>query len=289
MTIRHLKIFVTVCKRGSTIEASKELLIAQPSISLAIKELENYYGIRLFDRIGKRLHITEAGKKFFQHAIHIVNQFEDMEKGIKNLDSKGLIRIGASITIGNYLLPKYVADFLGGHSDIDVKVYVGNSNIVQQHILDNTLDLGLIEEGLVHNPYIVSNDFYEDELVFICAKNHDYANKNNIKMDDLLNQKFILREVGSAGRNKFDGVMVANGITIEPMWESTSTQAIIRAVQSELGISILPYLLVKDKLFNEELSRFRVSKLSFKRKFSIIYHKNKFITKGARDFINLCY
>lgn len=111
MTLRHLKIFVTVCETNSVTKAGEKLYIAQPSISLAISELESYYGIKLFDRIGKRLQITEAGKNFLQYAAHIVGLFEEMESKVRNFDTIGVLRVGASIAIGNFLLPKYVVEF----------------------------------------------------------------------------------------------------------------------------------------------------------------------------------
>ena len=245
MTLRHLKIFVTVCETGSTTAAGEKLHIAQPSISLAISELEDYYGIKLFDRIAKRLYITEAGKKFLQYATHIVGLFEEMEREIKNFDATGIIRIGASITIGNYLLPGYITRFKKIHPQMDVKVIIDNSEKIQQYILSNQIDIGLIE-GIVYSPYIAEHKFRDDELVMVCGNAHPFANQKNVEISKLQNESFILRESGSAGREIFDSTMTSLGIKILPAWESTSTQAIIRAVQANLGISVLPYLLVKD-------------------------------------------
>ncbi|MEG6613945.1 LysR substrate-binding domain-containing protein [Pseudoclostridium thermosuccinogenes] len=287
MTLRHLKIFVTVCETGSTTAAGEKLHIAQPSISLAISELESYYGIKLFDRIAKRLHITEIGKSFLQYATHIVGLFEDMEKEIKNFDVTGLIRIGASITIGNNLLPKYITEFKQMHPQMDIKVIIDNSEKIQQYILSNQIDIGLIE-GIVHSSYIIENKFRDDELVMICGNDHHFANQKNIEISKLQSESFILREAGSAGREIFDSTMTSYGIKILPAWESTSTQAIIRAVQANLGISVLPYLMVKDSLERKEISQFQLSGIRFKRNFSVIYHQNKFLTKSAKDFISLC-
>lgn len=287
MTLRHLKIFVTVCETGSTTAAGEKLHIAQPSISLAISELEDYYGIKLFDRIAKRLYITEAGKKFLQYATHIVGLFEEMEREIKNFDATGIIRIGASITIGNYLLPGYITRFKQIHPQMDVKVIIDNSEKIQQYILSNQIDIGLIE-GIVHSPYIVEHKFRDDELVMVCGNDHPFANQKNIEISKLQGESFILREAGSAGREIFDSIMTSHGIKILPAWESTSTQAIIRAVQANLGISVLPYLLVKDSLNRKEISQFQIDGIRFQRSFSVIYHQNKFLTDSAKDFIALC-
>ncbi|ANX01784.1 MULTISPECIES: LysR family transcriptional regulator [Bacillota] len=287
MTLRHLKIFVTVCETGSTTAAGEKLHIAQPSISLAISELEDYYGIKLFDRIAKRLYITEAGKKFLQYATHIVGLFEEMEREIKNFDATGIIRIGASITIGNYLLPGYITRFKKIHPQMDVKVIIDNSEKIQQYILSNQIDIGLIE-GIVYSPYIAEHKFRDDELVMVCGNAHPFANQKNVEISKLQNESFILRESGSAGREIFDSTMTSLGIKILPAWESTSTQAIIRAVQANLGISVLPYLLVKDSLNRKEISQFHIDGIRFQRSFSVIYHQNKFLTESAKDFIALC-
>lgn len=287
MTLRHLKIFVAVCETGSATAAGERLHIAQPSISLAISELENYYGIKLFDRIAKRLHITEAGRNFLQYATHIVGLFEDMEKEIKNFDAIGIIRIGASITIGNYLLPGYVTRFKQIHPQMDVKVIIDNSEKIQQYILSNQIDIGLIE-GVVHSSYIIEHKFRDDELVMICGNNHPFANQKNIELSKLQRESFILREEGSAGREIFDSTMTSHGLKILPAWESISTQAIVRAVKANLGVSVLPYLLVKDSLERKEISMFQIKGIRFQRSFSVIYHRNKFLTESAKDFIALC-
>ncbi|WP_338029027.1 LysR family transcriptional regulator [Acetivibrio clariflavus] len=211
MTLRHLKIFVTVCETGSATAAGEKLHIAQPSISLAISELEDYYGIKLFDRIAKRLHITEVGKSFLQYAAHIVGLFEDMEKEIKNFDVTGIIRIGASITIGNYLLPGYITQFKQIHPQMYVKVIIDNSEKIQQYILSNQIDIGLIE-GVVHSSYIIEHKFRDDELVMVCGNDHPFANQKNIEISKLQGESFILREAGSAGREIFDSTMTSHGI-----------------------------------------------------------------------------
>lgn len=287
MTLRHLKIFVTVCETGSGTAAGEKLYIAQPSISLAISELEDYYGVKLFDRIGKRLHITDTGKRFLQYANHVVDLIDEMEKGFKNGDSTGILRIGTSITIGNYLLPQYVKDFKKTHPEISINAIIDNSDTIKQQVLNNSIDIGLIE-GNAHNAYIVSEHFREDELVLICGLEHPLADYEEVDVDTIKTEDFILREKGSAGREIFDSIMSVRGITIRPIWESISTQAIVRAVELGLGLSVLPYLLVEEYLENDKIKSLRIKDVSLMRKFSIIYHKNKYITKSAKDFIEMC-
>ena len=287
MTLRHIKIFVAVCEAGSITAAGERLYLAQPAVSLAIADLENFYGIKLFDRISKRLYITEAGRHLFQYATHIVSLFEDMEKEVKNFDNIGVIRIGASITIGNYLLSQYITVFKQRFPDMDVKVIIHNSETIQQFITENKIDIGFIE-GDVHDAYITAIPFRKDELSMICAPSHSFSNRTDVEIEELEGQPFLLREAGSAGREIFESIMTSHGIVIDPLWESISTQAIIRAVQANLGISVLPYLLVKDSLDRNEISHFLLKNISFPREFSVIYHKNKFLTKSAKYLIEVC-
>ena len=109
MTLRHMKIYVSVFRLSSMTKAAEELHLAQPSVSLAVRELEDYYGIRLFERIGRHISSTEAGKEFYSYAVHIVSLFEEMEKKIRNWDTLGILRIGSSITIGTRILPSLIA------------------------------------------------------------------------------------------------------------------------------------------------------------------------------------
>ncbi len=287
MTLRHLRIFVAVCETGSVTAAGEKLYIAQPSVSLAVSELEDFYGLKLFDRISKRMYITESGKRFLQYATHIVSLFDDLESEIKNYDTTGILRIGTSITIGNCLLIQYIKAFKETHPLIKVHAVINNSYSIEQEILNNHLDIGLIE-GEVHSTYIRSESFMDDELVLICSKKHPFVKLGEVDMDMLKSEDFILREKGSAGREIFDAVMAASGIEVVPLWESISTQAILRAVSAGLGMSILPFLLVKDYIERNEIETIKIKDISLKRKFNIIYHKNKFITQSAQDFMNLC-
>ncbi len=287
MTLKHIKIFVAVCECGSVTAAAEKLYITQPAASLAISELEDYYGIKLFDRIAKRLHITEAGKQFLQYATHIVGLFDELEKGVRNWDSIGVLRVGASVTIGNYLLPGYVKEFQTDHPQMKIKAVIDNSETIEEYVLKNEIDLGLIE-GITHSPYIESKCFMDDELVLICSPNHIWTTCDAIEIEDLKDEEFILREKGSAGREIFDSILQIKGIKIDPSWQSISTQAIIRAVSKGLGVSVLPYLLVKDNLDRGEIQSINIKDISLSRQFSVIYHKNKFLTDSAKDFISLC-
>ncbi len=286
MTLRHLRIFTAVCETGSVTAAGKKLYIAQPSVSLAIAELETYYGVKLFDRIAKKLYLTETGKQFLQYASHIVSLFDEMERGIKNWETAGTLRIGSSITIGSRLLPSYVHQLTQAFPDLHPKITIDNSETIEKMVLENLLDIALIE-GKIHSSQLIGEVFARDTLVFLCPPGHAFAGKT-VALEHLARETLILRETGSAGREIFDAITQMGGLNISPAWQSISTEAILRAVSEGLGITILPYLLAQENLKEKHISQFWVKNISTKRDLSIIYHKNKYITAGAQYFLEIC-
>ena len=286
MNIRHLRIFLTVCESGSMTQAAKQLYISQPSISLAISELEDYYGILLFDRISQRLYITQAGEKFRQYAQHVIQLLDEMESNIKTWDHTGTIRIGASVTIGNYFMPEIISTFKERFPDLEVTLQINNSDNIKAMVLENKIDVGYVE-GYVKDEYLERITLLEDYLTLICAKHHPWANKQKIAPAELEKEKFLLREVGSAGRELFDSYVQLHALSITPVWESTSSQALIRGVEKNLGVSILPYLLVKDALDEGKIAAVPLEDGALSRSFSIIYHRNKFLPETFHDLVDI--
>ena len=288
MTIRHMIIFRTICENGyNSTKAAKVLHMTQPAVSLAIKELEQYYGVHLFDRIGRRLQITDAGQHFLQYAIHISDLFSDMETGLRDWDSKGVLRIGASITIGSQFLPNYVKAFSELCPELDVRVTVEQSERLEQKILANELDCALIE-GIAHNPNIVSEAYMEDHLSVICGTDKGWTQGQVISIEDFQRQRFLLREKGSGTREVFNRVVEQAGIHITPVWEAMSTTALVNATINGLGIAVLSHRMILPALRQGLICTVKVEGLSFSRNFHIIHHKDKFLTTSAKKFIALC-
>ena len=288
MTIRHLKIFLSVCRSDfNTTKAAEELHMTQPAVSLAIKELEQYYGVALFDRIGKRLKITEAGQRFCEYSIHIISLFDDMEKGMKDWDSFGVIRIGASITIGSQFLPHYVKAFYNRYPGTEIKVTVGPSEQLDLKILNNELDFALIE-GISNIPSFVTEEYMEDRLTVICPANGNFYPGQQLTIEEFRQQNFLLREHGSGTLETFERVIEAAGFSVTPVWEAMSTTALVNAVINGLGIAVLPHRMVIGPMERGLVVAVHVKGLSFKRKFYIIYHKEKFLTSSAKAFLDLC-
>lgn len=288
MTIRHMTIFRAVCDADcNSTRAAEALHMTQPAVSLAIKELEQYYGVRLFDRIGRRLQITDAGKEFLQYAIHISGLFDDMEAGLRNWESKGVLRVGASITIGSQFLPNYVKAFSAICPDTEVNVVVEPSDRIEQRILKNEIDLALIED-IPHSPYVVSEAYMYDRLNIICSVNKGWSHGQLISREEFLKQRFVLRERGSGTREVFDRAVEQAGMNIVPSWEAMSTTALVNAVINDLGIAVLPHRMILPALNMGLIYVVRVDGLSFNRNFYMIYHKSKYLSESAKRFMDLC-
>lgn len=288
MTIRHLKIYVTVYQTCNITRAAEQLHMTQPSVTRAIQELEHYYGVKLFERINRRLFVTESGKQFYPQALHIVDSLDSMEKSLRNWDEFGTLRVGATITLGTVLLPQVVAAFQEKHPNLQIKVLISNGKHLEEGLLDNRLDIALLEGGIV-NPHLNAEPFGEDRLVLIMHPENPLAGKEKLFLSDLRDCRFLMREKGSVGRSFLDDLFAVHGIPLSPLWESTSTHAIIQGVKMNLGISILPERLVGDSILEGKVVTKKVEDVSFQRTNYIVSHKNKYLTKSAKEFITICH
>ncbi len=288
MTIRHIKIFLALCDNGcNTTKTAEVLLMTQPAVSLAIKELEQYYGVRLFDRVGRRLAITEAGHRFREYAGQISLLFDGMEKEMRDWDAFGLLRVGASITIGSQFLPCYVKAFYSRYPGTDVRVLIGPSEQLEHKLVHNELDLALIE-GVPHLPSLVSEEYMEDRLIVICPADGLFQQGQRLTLEEFKGQRFLLREKGSGTREVFDRATESAGFSVTPIWEAMSTTALVNAVINGLGIAVLPQRMVMGPIERGLVTAVTVEGLDFRRRFRMIYHEKKYLTGSAKAFMELC-
>lgn len=287
MTLRHLRIFVAVCTWNSITKAAQKLHIAQPSVSLAIRELEEYYQIQLFDRISRKLYLTNDGKRFLCYASHIVSLFDEMENSMAYWNDTESISIGSSITIANSLLCECLSIYQTTYPKRSTHVLIENTQILMEAILQNQLDIALME-GIPSHSAIQKIPFFQDELALICANDHALTQKQSITLQDIVEEPFLLREKGSGTREIVDSIMKVHNIQLQPIWESASTRALVKGVQHGFGLSILPYQMIKSELSAGIVTRVQLQNVSFQRDYYIIYHANKHLHAGLQDFIDIC-
>lgn len=287
MTLKHLKIFVAVYREMNITHASETLHMTQPAVTRAIQELEKYYGVRLFERMGRRLCATMCGEELYARAVHITDAFSELEHSLRSWDESGLLRVGASITLGSFLLPELVKTFQTMHPDLKIYATVSKLETIQEKLSDNKIDVALVE-GETPSEVIRGECFTRDTLQPIVPPGHPLLSKDTILLQDLLACPLLLRDRGSAGRAFLDHVFAAHGYTATPVWESMSTQALVNATAAGIGISILPAQLVARDIASGKVTAVPVADESFTRNNYIIWHRQKYLTGTMLEFIELC-
>lgn len=287
MTLRHFRIFVTVCETGSMTAAAKRLHMTQPPVSQAIAEMEEHYGVRLFERFGRRIYITQAGEELLSYATHILNLTNEAEKRLSDLSKGGTLRVGASMTIGTTILPIIIREFSTSRSAVQIHAVVDNTATIIQMLHVAKLDIGLVE-GIGDWPDIVKVPIYDDELVLICPPEHEWAGAGRIDATQLQGQRFVVREEGSGTRQVFEAAMTAARIRWEVVGVFNNAEAIVNAVYCGLGFSVISHLAVRNAAAAGKVAVVKLDGLDIKRKFNLVYHKNKFFTSAMREFADCC-
>ena len=277
---------MTVYQEESITRAAEKLHMTQPATSLAIREMEEYYHTKLFERSGRGIRVTSAGTRLYPSAARLLSLYDEMDAEMKNWDTSGKLRIGSSISIGSCILPQLINRFSKKYPELELYVKVDSSDVIEQNILENHLDFALIE-GSVHSEKLNSSVFLDDELVPVCSRFHPLAGAEDIVLDSLKKEHFLMREPNSGTRQLADSSFALKNFQIKPTWESTSTAALINAVSIGLGISILPKRMLEKQLRMHQIASFTIHDLDLKRHYSLIYHENKFVSPTMQEFFDM--
>lgn len=286
LSIRNLKVFVTVCQEKNVTKAAKKLAISQPAASLAVREMEEYMGTTLFERDGRGIRLTKAAKHFYPMVQQMLKIYDEIDYEMIKWSSRSDVHIGSSISIGACVLPSIIQEYNQRYPEIGVRVSINSSEIIEQEILDGSLDIALIE-GKIHSDKIVSQCFLKDELIAICGMFHPLAGKKQVPLERLRNENFLFREKNSGTRELIETVFSQKDFFIEPIWESTSTAALINAVAQGIGISILPKKMLKEHLDQHKIFSFSIEGIDFSRNYYVIYQGKRFMTEPVGNFLSL--
>lgn len=286
MTIRHLKIFIEVADSGKMSIAAAKLFISQPTVSQAIRELEEHYGVLLFERLCKKLYITEKGKRLLYYARNVVKQFDDMEEMMFQAGYVEKIRIGATITVGNCILSDVIKSFRGINPQIETYSYVNNTKDIEKKLLKSELDIGIVE-GKVKSPDLITIPEVNDCLILACSTKHPFAKKKIIKLADLSNESFAMREQGSGTRELFERYMLENRMSIRIAFEGNSSASIKKAVIENQCLAVISIRLVEEEIKSGQIHVIQNTDCDWDRYFSVVYHKNKVVTNEMKSLIEV--
>ncbi|MBI5181643.1 MAG: LysR family transcriptional regulator [Nitrospirae bacterium] len=289
MQDHKLKVFRAVAETGSFSKASKLVNLTQPAVSLQIQALEELYEAALFERTGKIITLTPAGKLLYKYAQDILNLYSTVEKEINNLTglSKGNLQVGASSTIGNYLLPTVIIAFRKKYPKIDVNLLVSNTKGIVEMLNSGNIDIGLVE-GDVSRQSLEIEKLLDDELVLIMSPDHPWVKRKNISISELVTQPVIMREDGSGTRQMIEKHLINNKISLSDLKISLvlgSTEAIKTAVEHGMGVSILSNWTVKKEAQFGTIKTNSFKDLQLTRSFTIIFHKRGSLSSTAKEFL----
>ncbi|WP_284962053.1 DNA-binding transcriptional regulator YeiE [Citrobacter portucalensis] len=282
ITLRQLEVFAEVLKSGSTTQASVMLALSQSAVSAALTDLEGQLGVQLFDRVGKRLVVNEHGRLLYPRALALLEQTTEIEQLFR--EDNGAIRVYASSTIGNYILPAMIARYRQDFPDLPLELSVGNSQDVINAVLDFRVDIGLIE-GPCHSTEIISEPWLEDELVVFAAPSSPLT-KGPVTLEQLAASPWILRERGSGTRELVDYLLLSHLPRFQMAMELGNSEAIKHAVRHGLGISCLSRRVIAEQLQAGTLSEVPVPLPRLVRTLWRVHHRQKHISNAITRFLH---
>ena len=286
-----MRVFITVADKKNFSKAAKALSLTQPAVSFQIQTLEQYYQTMLFDRVNRHVKLTAAGELLLDYAVHMNNLQAELERNMQQLTGhvKGELLVGASTTIGEYILPYVVGAFKQEYPDVNATIQIMNTNDIAENVNNKSFDLGIIEGPVELTENMESIAFLEDELVLAIPSNHPFAAKESITLEELKTLPYITREPGSGSRLIFEQALIDADFDIEELnmvMELGSTTSIKSAIMGGLGISTISKWAIQDLLKTGKVAALTIDGLTLKRTFNIILNNDKFHSEATGKFLD---
>ena len=286
-SLRQLEVFLAAAQYENITRAAESLAMSQSAASSALKDLEQQFDVQLFDRVGKRLQINELGKLLRSKAEALMAQAVELELALGRQSEVGQLKVGATLTIGNYLAVEIMSRFMKQQPSAKVGLEVANTATIADKVARFELDIGLIEGELRHSDLDVL-PWREDELVMFCSATHPLAKRKKLSDKDLVKATWIVRETGSGTRQTFDRAMHGLLPDLDVLLELQHTEAIKRAVEAGLGIGCLSRISLEDAFKRGSLVPLAIPHRDLKRRFYFILHKEKYHSAGIEQWLKLC-
>lgn len=287
-SFRQLEVFLAAAHFQNITRAADSLAMSQSAASSALKELESQFDIQLFDRVGKRLQLNELGRLYRPKVEAVLAQANELEQALSKHTEVGALKVGATLTIGNYLAVGVMAQYMNTPTHPRVSLEVANTSTIARRVKDFELDIGLIE-GELQSPELEVIPWRGDELVVFCSPSHPLAAKGTLTDEDLVEATWIMREPGSGTRQSFERGMHGLLPDLNVLLELEHTEAIKRAVEADLGIGCLSEVVLADAFRRGSLVPLSVpAHRRFDRQFYFILHKQKYRSAGIDAWIDLC-
>jgi len=281
LTLRQMQIFINVVASGHLTNVAKEMKLSQSAVSMSIKELENILGRPVFDRINKKLVLNEVGRAFYKEIAPIFKKLADIEYEFKNSENKGMIRVGASTTIVDYLMPAIICSYMSSYPDVKITLKEGNTQEIAAMIKEGSIDVGFVE-GFVAGADIIKEKIGIDELVVVTA------DKNLCKtctIDEVAEKRWVLREEGSGTREVFLDYIKEKVDELNIFLELGHTESIKSILMNRECLTCISKISVETELAEGKLHKVNVEDFECKRDFLMIYHKDKYHSALFEKFV----
>jgi len=288
LNLNQLRIFYFAAKYGSFSAAAEALFVTQPAVTKQIQQLQAAHGVKLLNRFGKKMVLTDAGEALYSFADKIFQIESQAEENLRDFQQRksGRLRIHASESFGAYYLPFVINPFRKKYPRIHIAVNI----FTNQQIVENTIklenDLGFISSPLEHKKLVVS-EILEDRLILIVPPSHPFARKKVLDPRKLEGQPIIMHEKGSASRNIVDEFIRKNNLFVSITLELSNNEAIKRAVEQGLGLSLISENVVREEIERKKLKPIPLTDPTLKRKFYLIYHKDKYLSQPFQMFVQM--
>jgi DNA-binding transcriptional LysR family regulator len=289
MADRRLQVFHTVARMLSFTRAAEVLHMTQPAVTFQVRQLEEHFNTRLFDRTHNRISLTETGKRVFEYSERIFELYAEMESAVRELtgDMSGVLLLGASTTVAEYMLPSLLGDFKKMYPDVTIRLHVANSDGIVSLVEDNEIDLGIVESP-VSNKNLAVEVCRVDQLVAVVPPGHALAERQAIKAADLIGYPYIRREEGSGTREVVMEYLKAAGLgpnSLDIVMELGSPEAIKGAVETGMGVSILSRTTITKELALGSLVAVDLDP-PLERPFTFVHQKQKFRVRAMDELLN---
>ena len=286
VTLRQLRTFKTVADLASFSLAAQRLDISQPSVSYQVKELEETLGLPLLDRLGKRVQLTEAGQLVYGYARRMLDVLDEAALAVEEMRGmkRGTLRVGASTTVGIYLLPAALGAFKKLHPQLVISLEIGTRARVQEQVLRNELDLAVVGPAL-NDPELAITPFLSDELVVVAPSNHPMAGKKDLGLKELAAQPFVMREAASGSRWSLEKAARKAGARLQVAMELGSNGAIKHAVESGLGLAVISRYACALEFSSGRLVELDVRGFPIRRDWHIVHLKRRKLPSSVSSFI----
>lgn len=289
MNFNQLRVFQAAARHLNFTRAAEELHLTQPGVSKHVKELEEYYGTLLFDRLGKKIVLTQAGEALYEATTAAFNLLATARMRIDDLGAlaTGRLSIGTTRTVGAYLLPDKLVQFRQRYRGVDIRVETAFSRQIIDRVLDGSLDLGLVGYASP-DPRLATRVFLHDRLVLVVSPLHAWAKrKTAVRLAELSQQTLLVSKRGSGTWRIIEALLEKAGVRTDTVMELGTTEGVKQAVVANLGVAILSGHVLSGELASGALKQISIEDGEQTRSLYLIQHKDRYLTRAAQAFVDL--